>query len=246
MRRQFTGSATVPQLIFDVLFGFVGPILCLVFDPFVFKGIGFGRGPLLGEVTLFAYSFIGLELVLLIVWLLARNSPGALAPLVAGALFAGAAFSSLLGLAMLPFTLIGILLVIGIFGFAPFFTAFVFARNAVRASKAGKEKGRALSVAASFGFILAFALPAAADRYVSHLANRSVEQVIIFAAGKIDYPEKAIAKLKRICWLCENKLDKIVWAYHNETDEKRKEQLAKVYFDITGDNIERRLNQLVD
>src|SRR6059036_1217018 len=37
-KRQFLGPATTPQIIFDVVFGIVGPVLCFVFDPVVFRG----------------------------------------------------------------------------------------------------------------------------------------------------------------------------------------------------------------
>jgi hypothetical protein len=52
--------------------------------------------------------------------------------LLGDVLLAGGIFSFLLGLALLPFSLMGLLILIGIFGFTPFITSFVFFRNARR------------------------------------------------------------------------------------------------------------------
>jgi len=35
-KRQFSAEPTRAQNIFDVIFGEIGPVLCLIFDPFVF------------------------------------------------------------------------------------------------------------------------------------------------------------------------------------------------------------------
>ena len=45
-RRQFAPSLTRPQVVFDITFGVIGPILCFGFDPLVFRG-GLGGAPLL-------------------------------------------------------------------------------------------------------------------------------------------------------------------------------------------------------
>ena len=37
-RRQFARDFTPAQAVFDFLIGIVGPIACLIFDPFVFNG----------------------------------------------------------------------------------------------------------------------------------------------------------------------------------------------------------------
>jgi hypothetical protein len=72
-RRQFAPSVTRPQIIFDVVFGAIGPILCFVFDPIVFRS-GIGGPPLLVDYRNFVYLFSGLQITLLCFWLL--TGPG--------------------------------------------------------------------------------------------------------------------------------------------------------------------------
>lgn len=69
-RRQFTSEVTRPQVIFDIVFGIVGPILCFAFDPIVFRG-SFGDRPLFGDYKIYVYLFSGLEIMILSLWLLA-------------------------------------------------------------------------------------------------------------------------------------------------------------------------------
>ena len=63
-KRQFLGPATTPQIIFDVVFGIVGPVLCFVFDPVVFRG-DFLSEPLYADYQLFAYLVSSIEISVL-------------------------------------------------------------------------------------------------------------------------------------------------------------------------------------
>ena len=68
--RQFTAPATRRQHVFDVIFGLVMPVVCMIFDPIVFKGSGlFSDEGMLGEVRWFAYTGLAVELIALGVWL---------------------------------------------------------------------------------------------------------------------------------------------------------------------------------
>src|SRR5262252_8021612 len=72
-KRQFAAEATRSQIVFDVLYGIVGPALCFVFDPIVFRS-GFGEAPLLPDYQNFAYLFSAVQILLLSFWLL--SGPG--------------------------------------------------------------------------------------------------------------------------------------------------------------------------
>src|SRR6266850_3400696 len=67
--RQFAPEVTRPQLVFDVTFGAIGPILCFVFDPIVFHS-GFGGPALFPAYQPIVYLFSGCEIVLLCFWLI--------------------------------------------------------------------------------------------------------------------------------------------------------------------------------
>lgn len=137
---------------FDFIFGILAPMLCLIFDPIVFRNT-FGRGdpcdydaiPLLfPEIAIFAYMAIGLGITFLAIWLF--NNPWAkrTSLIFAGVLFAGAGFSYRLGIVLLPDSLLGICYVgIGVFGFIPFLTGSVFARHGAQAWRQAVEESSA-------------------------------------------------------------------------------------------------------
>src|SRR5262245_23791254 len=137
--RQFSDKATSHQSAFDILFGIVAPILCFVFDPIVFKNsfnlLPFEEG--LSRFALFVYLFSALAIITLALWLILAGRSSSLNAIIAGVLLAGAACSLVIGILILPLSLLGLFFMfIGIFGFIPFFTAFVYLRNGVRAVRA--------------------------------------------------------------------------------------------------------------
>jgi hypothetical protein len=70
-RRQFMPATTRAQRIFDVLFGVVAPVLCFAFDPIVFKATDFGPA-LFPQYQPYAYMVSGLEILLLLIWIICR------------------------------------------------------------------------------------------------------------------------------------------------------------------------------
>lgn len=171
-RRQWAGAPTWAQKIFDGLFGIVAPILCFVFDPYFFRGSGPCFQPPLGRFAVFAYVAVGLGVGVLSIWLIGGQWIKRGVNMFAGIFFAGALFASLIGLALLPFSLFGLLLMgLGVLGFIPFVTAWVYWRNARRAWRIAREHAEQrparptawrLSLAA-LGLILVLGIPAFAQ-----------------------------------------------------------------------------------
>ncbi len=124
---------------FWVSAGIVGPIVCLVMEPLVFQG-GDEHGPMLGRFWVFCYSFMSLEMLTLASWLLVRERFGALTAIVAGMLFMGTAFASGFGLLILPFTLLGLLLLISVLGFMPWLTAYAYLYQGNMALKSARSR----------------------------------------------------------------------------------------------------------
>src|SRR6266536_1392415 len=87
-RRQFMPTTTRAQIIFDLLFGIVSPVLCFVYDPIVFKS-DFGDG-LFVEYQSFAYIVSVVEILLLIMWLVCGRQLEPRTQLLGGMLLAGA------------------------------------------------------------------------------------------------------------------------------------------------------------
>src|ERR1700686_4430396 len=122
--RQSELPPTAVQGGFDVLLGIVTPLLCLFFDP-VFSGDLLGSS-LLNSFRMFAYIEVGTGIAALGIYLLTRRASA----LLAGILSSGAIFAFGLGIFIFPLTFWGLFFLFGIFGLTPFFTGFVFLRNA--------------------------------------------------------------------------------------------------------------------
>lgn len=133
-KRQFEPVQTPGQATFDGIFGVILPVLCFVADPAIFKGLELGP-PFLRRYQILAYLVAVLEMGVFIVWRTFRNQLTTFSAPFAGVLFAGGLFSTAIGIVILPLSAIGLVVLIGIFGFVPFLTAFVYFRSAVRAMK---------------------------------------------------------------------------------------------------------------
>ena len=162
-RRQFAAAPTRAQRWFDVTFGIVMPVLCFALDPVVFRD-GFIRG-LYSEHQFYAYMISAAEIVALCAWLLAAGRAGRRPAALAGMLMAGAVFAFVVGVAILPYSLIGLFFyLIGLLGFVPFLTAFVYLRNGWRAAGAAGLGGVGVparaALALACGFVFALGAPA--------------------------------------------------------------------------------------
>jgi hypothetical protein len=163
-RRQFGEQATPKQRRFDVAFGFVLPALCFVFDPLVFREwFSDEPGFLLGRWQFYAYTVSALEMVALAAWLSGAGGRGRPPAALGGVLLAGGVFSLVVGVLILPFSLVGILFFfVGVLGFTPLLTAVVYLRNGWRAANPGRS-GDDMSwrdaAAFAFGFVFALGAP---------------------------------------------------------------------------------------
>jgi hypothetical protein len=236
--RQFAPQITSAQIGFDAAFGIGLPLICLWNDPIVFRSGGFGR-PLLGPYTTVAAVAIGLGLISLTAWLSIRRPPALFAGLMCGS----AIFAALLGSVLLPFSIIGLVFVIGILGFSPFATAFVFWRNAVRAYRKARESGaRTHRLAlATTGLLITCGGPWAVHVYVTHEVSQAIEMALSADPTKA---VPGITVLKWFWWSAD--FDRLVFAYEAEKDTKRRERLAAFYKELTGEEIEHRLAILRD
>ena len=127
-KRQIGLPATRLQVVFDLFLGAVAPILCLFMDPGIFRWGGLPGTSRLTHFQIFAYLEIGICIAALIFYLVTRRGSA----ILAGILYIGSAFSLAVGIIILPLTLVGIFMLIGFLGLTPFFTGYVFQRNARR------------------------------------------------------------------------------------------------------------------
>lgn len=244
LRRQLRPEATLAQIIFDVTVGMILPILCLVFDPIVFRRNGFGA-PVFSSFQFFAYGLIALEVIALGVWLAAGERAGEWCGVLGGMMLAGACFSLVVGICLLPLSLIGLMFGIGIFGFTPFLTAFIYWRNARRALKgAGALMARtAVFLTLALGALVPLGVPAFAQWRVARVIERSLPEVLNGSDAQAD---AAARRLGYLSLFSSDQFEQVVWAYSSETDPARRKRLAHLYREMTGDDIERRLAVLND
>lgn len=238
-RRQFGDAPTRAQLRFDVIFGLALPVLCFVFDPIVFRGDfnPLGQEGIYQRVRLFAYTASALEMTTLACWLFVVRKYPAWSRPAGGVLAAGAFFSFALGVAIAPFSVIGLLFVgIGALGFIPFVTALVYLRNACRALRLNRTgtpvRGGAL---AAFAFGLAFALgvPAVVQRGTTRIIRNASAEVV--AGGRLSPRRRGV--VRALTSLSGASFRDLVEQYHSETDRERKSLLAEAYWEVTGEDI---------
>ena len=242
-RRQFGEDRTDAQQVFDVVFGLIAPILCFYFDPIVFKG-SFVQQSTIQSYQLFAYGVTAVEVSVLAVWLLFGARLGGWSRPVGGVLISGAVFSAAIGVLILPLSIIGLILVIGIFGFIPFITAFVYLRVGWRALKSEESTTPASwAKALLIGAILSLGIPALLSLYVSRTASRSVEVIL---HGSPQQAQVALARLRKLPIIPRQDLEPLLQAYIVEKDANRKETLKDSYRLLTGEDIDRRIAILND
>jgi hypothetical protein len=249
-RRQVSLSRTPAQVVFDVTFGVLMPIICFYLDPGII-GISISEMSWMPPVShdsflrlnVLVYTLSGLAILTLSVWLTIGHRAKSSGGIFGGILLAGAVTSFVIGVVILPLTIMGLLFIIGILGFVPFITAFVYLRNGVKAIRRGSSalSRSALIAAILSSAVLISALPVVAQWEVNHIVVQSVNEILgedpLAAAG-------AVRRVKYLRWITDT--DRIVRAYQEESANERRERLARAYKEITGEDIEMRLAILND
>ena len=192
-------------------------------DPFVFRGGWLFAPPLLPDLQVLVYLLSGLILILLL-WLVLRDSLPA-KRFIGGALCGGGTLCLIIGIGLLPFSVAGLALVIGIFGFTPFFTALVYLRNGFQAIRSEQYEfvglGRRLPI--FLGCLLAIAVSIVLTVAIDQVVKVSVNGVI---QGNGDGAAFARDTLTWLEPLSGTRLRQIVDAYTAESDAAAKNAYA--------------------
>lgn len=245
-QRQFAPVMTRGQKNFDVLFGISAPVLCFMYDPVVFRGgmrhLAITLISSLPRYQVFAYLLSGVCMVALALWLWGNERIKSQGGILSGVLLTGAVFASVLGIVILPLTLIGLLVIIGVFGFVPFLTGFVFLRNAIRASRYAVTQGKDKQLLAAIvvSACLVTMLPILVQAKINHEIDKAVQQIVEGEAPQ----QSAVNTLRRLKSFAD--MDTLVITYGRTQDSQRRGRLAVAYEEITGENIEARYNALTD
>ncbi len=232
--------STRQRVLIDIFIGIVIPILCFAFDPGIFEGgILFGRAPF-SRFALYFYCITTLECGCLLLWLVSQDYWGAFSRWVLGALlYIGFLFALLTGIALLPFSLVGIVFLgIGVLGFAPFITARVYLRNAMIALTPSKDSpltGKQKSRASIFALII-IAIPLVT---LCQMDLQVASAVKLLIRGKDDQVGVAIEQLKSYFPdYARMELIEYYSSLDSEVESKEMARIASIYKELTDDDIE--------
>jgi hypothetical protein len=244
-RQQFAPQVTQSQIVFDIVFGVVGPILCFAFDPVVFRSGFMAIGPLFPDYQIYVYLLSGLQIVLLSVWLLSGTGFPSVNGPIGGALICGGIFCALVGCVLLPFSIFGLGIGIGVFGFTPFVTAIVYLRNGSRALHYQRTETPVGSrvFALSVGCLLALSVPVLLGLTIHNAIESSVDEII---HGDFRQASAAAHRLAPLKYFVGPESNKLIQAYSSESDPARKQFLKNCYQEITGEDIEYRMRIMQD
>ena len=137
-RRQFQSELSGRQKKFDVIFGFALPLVCFFFDPIVFKSDWGANDGILTKFTSPAYLLAFTAIMATMASLLFGPKLKWANAFLPGTLAVSFVASLVVGIVLAPFSLMGIVLLIGLLGFTPLFTSFVFLRHSIRTLRAAK------------------------------------------------------------------------------------------------------------
>jgi hypothetical protein len=236
-QRQFSTTVTSEQKAFDVLMGIFMPIVCIQFDPLSFLDTLFAS-------QVFVYSFIGLEMLTLGLWLLWGAHLGRWAAFIGGIFFSGALFALMIGILLLPLTILALIIGIGILGTVPFLTCFVFFRNSSRALQEAEKTIRFISQMILFVLGIAFiiGIPSSMQSHTTEVISESIQQVI-----EGQSVQEAAEKINALPWCFQACSDQLVWAYESaSTDVQHQQIVADIYEALTGKDIGSRYVDLLD
>ncbi len=167
----------------------------------------------------------------LALWLVFRKRSLALS----GFLLAGAAFSCVLSVVLLPFAALGILFLgIGVLGYTPMYTAFVFIRNLRRAGR-GQQFRESRLAAVVVWLLVALAVhwvPAAAQVRLNKAMDAAHQEVLTGSDAEM---EEAIDFIVRWRWVAGgDRIQRICW----QAGPTRREQIQGHYQRLTGKDLE--------
>lgn len=231
-QRQFQVKLTNKQKIFDWVFGVILPVICFVADPFLFKGYGLGKGALLGTIKPFAYLLSFILVMTLSANLIWGEKLKLLKPFLSGLFAVGAVISFAIGIILLPFSFLGLMMLIGVLGFTPLFSGFVYLRNSVLCFNPANLDFRKQSL------VGAFVLSAVLSITVPMLINVEIQRSLVaMKNGDVNTIHENEKRLKYVSPLVN--FDALGGHYCASPNSDEHKALAEIYEKYTGEDIQR-------
>jgi hypothetical protein len=173
-----------------------------------------------------------------LVWRTFPTKVNWLSPLFAGVFLGGACFSLVIGVMLLPLTLMALPYLIGVLGLMPFFSALVYLRNGLGAMKAQPNLPLAsrLTTATLSGVLVISSLVVScvvSCVFVENSISVSLDTVIY---GSTLEAEAATNRLKWFRFIPLKQTNRLALAYGREWDTEKKATLGRMYWEITGED----------
>jgi len=254
--RQIAPEVTRRQIIFDVLFGVIGPVVCLVVASGIFGSVYFLAGAL-ANLQVFTYLGAGIGMIALVFWLALGRRLEHGQGFLAGILLLVALFAGLLDLLLVPLSLCGLVYIIGILpnikelylfifpmlGLVASPAAFVYLRNGLRALHSSekdlpKMERMGIPLPLIGGVLLVVMVPALAQWRATRIVNSAMHDIL---QGQGQAAQAGIETIRNAFWCSDFCADAIIPEYLREDEASRREYLAGAYRLLTGKDIQRQI-----
>lgn len=236
--RQFENQPTEAQRAFDAIFGVVFPVICFELDPIVFKSAGGIFGPAYaGDYQFLVYFISAVQITAMVVWYTLGSRLGSFSAVIGFVLILGGLVSVVIGVFLLPLSLIGLILVLGILGFTPFLTGFAYIRSGVRAMRScpPKKVYAPMVVGAIASAVITLAVPLAVNTWVQSTVSRSVTTIL---HNPLPEADDAIDNLRRMP-IRDSERRRFLSEYERQMNPDRRALIRRSYRAIFDQNIER-------
>lgn len=152
-------------------------MICFVFDPIVFNSYGSGKGAELGNYKPFAYILSFVSVMAMSAWLLWGKKLKWFNALLSGLFSVCALISLAIGIILLPLSLLGLVVIIGVLGFTPLFSSIAYSRNALRAYISAKPflKKTVLIYSLILSALFSIVIPSVINSEINKKLNEMVE-----------------------------------------------------------------------
>jgi hypothetical protein len=240
-RRQFQKEATKSQKKFDWIFGVFLPAICFFFDPAIFKGNAFGSA-LLGNYKPFAYILCYFSLFAMSAWLGIGEKSKWVSAIFGGLFLLGGIISFIIGVILIPFSLLGLIIIVGILGFTPLLTSIVYLRNSIRAFQSAElilESKKLIGLYVGTA-VLSLIIPLA----INFQVEKSLKQMINGNAQDVYSNARTLKFFAPIVNF--NKLELYYFSNRNSQNLEKLQAIVDVYKTLTGEDIETKTRVLMD
>jgi hypothetical protein len=233
-RRQFQEQTTTAQRKFDWIAGVILPVICIAYDPGVFRNSVLGGQSWLGDFKAFAYLLSFVSIMGMMAWLIWGARLKWINSLLAGLFILGGAVSLVIGVMLAPVSLLGLIVLIGALGFTPLLSSIVYLRNGVRAFRAARPflDKRTLVHSMALSAVLSAAIPFTIQAEI----HKSLSAI---KSGDIETVKWESRKLRVLSPLVN--FDSLREHYRLSKDIQHTPQLrivADFYEEMTGESIE--------